>query len=133
MKKAKNFFMFCTLIALVLGFAGTVLAVDMGKVNINKASAEELTTLAKIGPKIAANIVEYRKANGLFSRPEDLMNVKGIGAKIFEMNKERIIVSDMSSKAEKPEKEPEKKTAPVPDKKTDTSTKTPEPDKKTKP
>jgi competence protein ComEA len=36
--------------------------------------------------------VEYRNTTGIFTQPEDLMNVKGIGKKIFELNKDRIIV-----------------------------------------
>jgi competence protein ComEA len=53
------------------------------RVNINQASATQLGYLPRIGPKVAARIIEYRKAHGPFSRPEELMEVKGIGEKLF--------------------------------------------------
>lgn len=62
------------------------------KVNINKATVEELTQLQGIGPAYAEQIVEYREAHGPFERPEGIMNVKGIGQKIWETNKDRIII-----------------------------------------
>lgn len=53
-------------------------------VNINTASAEELTILNGIGEKKAQLIVEYREQNGLFMTKEDLMNISGIGEKTFD-------------------------------------------------
>jgi comEA protein len=53
------------------------------KVDINKASLAELDTLPGIGPAIAARIIEFRTRYGPFKRPEDLMNVRGIGEKKF--------------------------------------------------
>ena len=61
-------------------------------VNINTASLEELTTLKGIGEKYAQKIIEYRENNEPFSKPEDILNVKGIGLKTYETNKERITV-----------------------------------------
>ena len=54
-----------------------------GKVNINTASVEQLTTLPGVGPKLAARIVEYRQKSGSFHATQDLINVKGIGEKNF--------------------------------------------------
>ena len=54
-----------------------------GKVNINTASVEQLTTLPGVGPKLAARIVEYRQKSGSFRTTQDLLNVKGIGEKNF--------------------------------------------------
>jgi competence protein ComEA len=48
-------------------------------ININTASAEELTALPGIGEQKAAAIVEYREANGPFQTVEDLLLVPGIG------------------------------------------------------
>jgi competence protein ComEA len=55
-----------------------------GKININKASADELETLPKIGPSTAEKIIKYREENGPFKEISDLDNVKGIGAKTIE-------------------------------------------------
>jgi len=67
-------------------------AVPEAKVNINTASAEELTALPGIGPSYAQRIVEHREKNGPFKRPEDLLNVRGIGDKTFERIRDRITV-----------------------------------------
>ena len=64
-----------------------------GKININSATVEELTQLQKVGPKTAERIVAYRDANGPFKTVDDLKNVKGIGDKILELNKDRLTVS----------------------------------------
>ena len=53
------------------------------KVNINQASAKDLANLPRIGAKVADRIVEYRQAHGAFARIEDLMEVKGVGEKLF--------------------------------------------------
>jgi competence protein ComEA len=52
------------------------------KVNINTASEVELAYLPRLGTKVAARIVEHRKQKP-FARPEELMEVKGIGEKLF--------------------------------------------------
>jgi competence protein ComEA len=53
------------------------------KVNINTASQADLEKLPRIGPKVAARILDYRKEHGPFKRVEDLMKVKGIGDTLF--------------------------------------------------
>lgn len=63
-------------------------------VNINTATVEELCRLKRVGPKYAEAIIEYRKAHGDFKSPEDVMNVKGIGQKTFQENKDIIVVTD---------------------------------------
>ena len=63
-----------------------------GKININRASAQELDALSGIGERKAAMIVEFRRANGRFSCVEDLKKVPGIGEKLFQRNKDRICV-----------------------------------------
>lgn len=52
-------------------------------VNINNASADELSALPGIGEKKALAIVEYRELNGKFLSVEELSNVKGIGPKML--------------------------------------------------
>jgi competence protein ComEA len=63
------------------------------QVNINIASKEELMQLEGIGSAYAAKIIEYRETNGPFEKPEDIMNVKGIGEVTYEKNKHRITVT----------------------------------------
>lgn len=69
-----------------------VYAGDTAKININTASAEELTQLQGVGPKYAAKIVEYREQKGPFASPEDIMKIPGIGPATFEKNKELMVV-----------------------------------------
>ncbi len=62
------------------------------KVNINTASESELVSLDGIGPSKAENIIEYRETHGGFSSIEEIMNVKGIGSKIFKNIKDNICI-----------------------------------------
>ena len=62
------------------------------KVNINTATAAELAYLPRIGARVADRIVERRKEKP-FSKPEDLMEVKGIGEKLFTSLKPYVSVS----------------------------------------
>lgn len=62
------------------------------KININTAAVADLDTLPHVGPMMAQRIVDYRTANGPFSRVEDLRNVTGIGDKTYESLKDLIVV-----------------------------------------
>jgi competence protein ComEA len=62
------------------------------RININTASVDALVALPGIGPSLAQRIVEYRQANGPFSRPEDIKDVRGIGDGIFAEIKDWITV-----------------------------------------
>jgi len=62
------------------------------RININTASAVELTDLPGIGPVIAQRIIDYREEHGPFAAPEDIMGVSGIGEKTFEKLKDYITV-----------------------------------------
>ena len=61
-------------------------------VNINRATYQELKSLPGIGEVIAKNIVDYREKYGLFTKEEDLKNVKGIGEKKYETIKDMITI-----------------------------------------
>src|SRR5262245_52462301 len=71
--------------------AATVTA-PTGPVNINTADVNALMTLSGVGQKVAERIVQYRDNNGPFKRPEDLRKVQGIGAGLWERNRERIVI-----------------------------------------
>ena len=85
--------------------SGTALAASKpapaGKVNINTASVEQLTTLPGVGPKLAARIVEYRQKSGTFRSPQELLNVKGIGEKNFGKIQSWLTVGEGSKAAAK--------------------------------
>ena len=55
-------------------------------VELNTASEHLLAYVSGLGPKLAENIIEYRKEHGAFSSREDLKNVKGMGPKAFEQS-----------------------------------------------
>ena len=55
-----------------------------GRVDLNRASQEELETLPGIGPAKAAAIIEHRTSVGPFEVPGDLRAVPGIGERTFQ-------------------------------------------------
>jgi len=62
-------------------------------VDINHADAETIAaTLKGIGLKKAQSIVAYRNKMGSFKSVGQLAEVKGIGPKMLELNKGRIVV-----------------------------------------
>ncbi len=63
-----------------------------GVININTATAYELTALSGIGEKTSKKIVDYREENGGFETCEELLKVPGIGEKKYEQIKENISV-----------------------------------------
>lgn len=52
---------------------------ELGKININTATAEDLAQLPGIGPVTAEKIVAHRNKNGNFETVYDLLDVSGIG------------------------------------------------------
>jgi competence protein ComEA len=66
--------------------------VTSGKININRATLEELKELPRIGDAIAQRIIDYIKENGSFKAIEELNNVSGIGDKIYEGLKDKITI-----------------------------------------
>ena len=61
------------------------------KINLNSANVEILDEQLKfVGEKLAMRIVEYREANGGFKNIEELTNVKGVGRKVIDSNRDNI-------------------------------------------
>jgi len=56
----------------------------VSKVNLNRASADELQTLPGVGPVLAQRMVDWRKAHGRYRTVDDLQEIKGIGKKRLE-------------------------------------------------
>ncbi|BDU76182.1 ComEA family DNA-binding protein [Mesoterricola sediminis] len=61
-------------------------------VDLNAATATELVQLPGVGPGIAARIVAHRKAHGPFRRPEDLLEVRGLGNRVFQRLRPHVTV-----------------------------------------
>ncbi|MEI7027437.1 ComEA family DNA-binding protein [Paenibacillus sp. y28] len=62
-------------------------------VRLNAATLEQLMTLPGIGESKGKAILAYREAHGPFRKPEDLLKVKGIGAKTLDKFRDRLDVS----------------------------------------
>lgn len=62
-------------------------------VNINTASAVEIAeSLNGVGEARAAAIVTYREQNGPFMSADQLLQIKGVGEKILEKNRDNIVI-----------------------------------------
>ncbi len=70
-------------------------------VNVNNATLEQLQLLPRVGPSVAARIVEHREKNGAFKTAEDLMLVRGIGEATFELIKPYVALSGSTTLTEK--------------------------------
>ncbi|HEV8582364.1 MAG TPA: helix-hairpin-helix domain-containing protein [Thermoanaerobaculia bacterium] len=77
------------------------LAADGKKVNVNSADASQLALLPRVGPSLAQRILDYRKQNGPFKKAEDLMLVRGIGEKTFDLLKPYVALSGETTLKEK--------------------------------
>lgn len=63
-------------------------------VNVNTASAEELTALDGIGEVLAGRIIAYRTAHGPFRSVEELTEVEGIGESKLDAIRGEITVKE---------------------------------------
>lgn len=61
-----------------------IAAMEIKPIDVNTASAEEMSALPGLSKKQAQSIVEYREENGAFEAAEDIINVKGIGKKVYQ-------------------------------------------------
>lgn len=54
------------------------------KINLNTADKDELDELPQVGPSTAQEIIDHRRANGMFRSVDELEEVSGIGPKTLE-------------------------------------------------
>ena len=77
-------------LVILVGFSGWLSAEP---VNINIASAMELAeALNGIGESRAEAIVAFREKNGPFLSADQLLQVKGIGERILDKNRDDIMI-----------------------------------------
>ena len=65
-------------------------ALSSSLISLNQASSSQLEDLPGVGPALAGRIVDWRTANGGFKAKEDLLNVAGIGDKLFASVKDLV-------------------------------------------
>jgi competence protein ComEA len=70
-----------------------------GKLDLNRATAEELQHLPGIGPVLAQRVIEQRTTHGAFHTVDGLRNVKGIGKKRMDQLRPLVVV-DVVTKSE---------------------------------
>ncbi len=92
MKAMRKAVVYCLVLGFVLVMALPLNAQESGKLNVNEATVEQLAEIKFIGTAIAERIVEYRTEAGPFGELEDLMNVKGIGPKVFDKIKDQLTI-----------------------------------------
>jgi competence protein ComEA len=63
-----------------------------GKVDLNKATLEQLDGLPGVGPVTAQRILDWRTRSGKFSRVDQLREVEGIGERRFSQLKDLVTV-----------------------------------------
>jgi competence protein ComEA len=59
-------------------------------ISLNQASESELEQLPGVGPALAGRMIDWRSANGGFKTKEDLLNIAGIGDKLFAQIKDKV-------------------------------------------
>lgn len=91
----------CALLALIFALGAVPVWAAEGKVNVNSADAAQLALLPRVGPAVSQRIVEFREANGGFESLEDLMLVRGIGEKTFELIRPYVATSGETTLTEK--------------------------------
>lgn len=72
---------------------GTAEEVGGLKVDLNRATAEELEAIPGIGPKLARRIVEHREVHGAFRSTEGITAVSGVGDVLYERVSEWLTVA----------------------------------------
>jgi len=72
-----------------------------GVVNVNTADESQLSLLPRVGPSTATRIVEFRAENGPFEAARDLMLVRGLGERTFELLEGFVVIEGDTTLTEK--------------------------------
>ena len=80
-----------------------------GKLDLNRATAEELQGLPGIGPVLAQRVIAQRTTHGPFHTVDDLRDVKGIGKKRMDQLRPLVTVNRAAKAEPKEEAKPKTK------------------------
>lgn len=83
-------------------------------VNINAANSEQLQQVPGIGPATAEKILQMRKSYGPFKSVDDLLAIRGLGAKRLEKMRKYLTVSKGAQKNSTPQLPAEPAKTPTP-------------------
>lgn len=72
------------------GTATTPTSANQSFISLNQSAAGTLEDLPGVGPALAGRIVDWRETNGGFKSKEDLLNVAGIGDKLYASIKDLV-------------------------------------------
>ncbi|MEU7815789.1 ComEA family DNA-binding protein [Pseudonocardia sp. NPDC049154] len=67
-------------------------AAPAGKIDLNRATVDQLDGLPGVGPVTAQRILDWRTRNGRFARVDQLREVEGIGERRFAQLRELVTV-----------------------------------------
>ena len=101
MNRNRRFVSSLVLVGILLASASSFAADARRVVNVNTADPSQLALLPRVGPAVAQRIIDFRKENGPFKSPEDLMLVQGIGEKTYQLIKPYVAVSGETTLKEK--------------------------------
>jgi competence protein ComEA len=91
-----------SLVALLAAGLFSIWAWAAQPVNVNSATAEEIAEALKgVGLSKAEAIVSYRTEHGEFKHADELVNVKGIGIRTVDINREYILLDNSNLAASK--------------------------------
>ena len=104
-----------SLFALAFLFSGVVVgqtkASAPAKIDVNKATSEQLSKFPGLTSALAKSIAEYRKTSGPFKAPEDLLKVKGVTKEILnklnpKLDKGILYITPSAPPSDEEEEEP---------------------------
>ena len=62
------------------------------QISLNRSTQSDLEELPGVGPALAGRMVDWRSANGGFKKKEDLLNISGIGDKLYAAIKDQVVL-----------------------------------------
>ena len=90
MKRSPSKIILAMIVVAILAIPAVLMAGE--KIDLNSADIAKLVTIKGIGQSLAQRIIDYRKEHGPYEKIEDVMKVKGISNKKFELIKDAIMV-----------------------------------------